>query len=243
MNIKHCGVVCTKNRHKCLERVVTCFLKQTYKHSVLLIFNNSIEELNLDTREDYSESGNIILINNHLNPEGQPYTSLGEIYNHAIQFIPKDTKVVSFMDDDDIFLENYVEEGVRGLYMHPDKLAYKPEHSYFKTHKGVGLAKNVLEPSIFVDYSHLMSTGFFERNVDLHHKWLQPLIDEKLIYVDKTGAPTFIYDWSGEIFVWKTSGDPKNPDNFDNYNKWSVDVGDGIISPVSDGEYKMFTRV
>lgn len=247
MITKYCAITATKNRHTCLERVVTCFIKQDYEgDSTLLIYNNSSVPLELSPSLVYPKNKSIWLINNHIDyTTKKPYTNLGSIYMDALLHIPQGVDVVSFMDDDDIFLPHYVSSGVKGWEKakKEGKLAYKPKRSYYKDSRGITMAENVLEPSIFVDAVHLKKHGFNETNVDSHHKWLSPLVSEDKILVDGSGVPTFIYDWSGNIPVWKTSGDPNNPKNFENYANWSQDVGDGIISSISEKDYINYTRI
>jgi len=60
-------------------------------------------------------------------------------------------------------------------------------------------------------------------------KWVNGLLDEREIFEDKDGIPTLIYTWN--IGVYKTSGAAYSVNNFSNYEKSSVDHGDGIITP------------
>ena len=229
--MKVCLITATKNRHKQLERVVRFVLDQTYDNYVHLIYNNAPQEQRLNMN---LPANKFILINNHVNlKERRAYRTLGEIYNDAIRFIPNDVDIVNFMDDDDIFLPNHIEEGVKG-YLKGGKKAYKPQKSYYKQ---VGnrftLVENTLEPSIFVDANHIRQYGFGDESVAQHHKWLNPLIYEKQIFIDPEGVPTYICDWSQEIPTFKTSGNPHHPENFNNYASYSQDYGDGIITPMS----------
>lgn len=247
MDIKYCGITATKNRHSCLERLVTCFLKQDYAgQTTLVIFNNAPSPLKLDASLKNIPNKKIILVNNHISyVTKSPYTNLGDIYLDLMIHVPKDTDVISVMDDDDIFLYNYVSQGVEGFNKAGEmgKVAYKPKKSFYKDSAGLHFAENVFEPSIFVDYEHVMNYGFNQTNVDSHHKWLNPLVENDGIFVDPAGIPTFIYDWSGQIPTFKTSGNPNNPQNFQNYANWSKDVGDGIISPISDEAYNYYTKL
>lgn len=226
------GICATKNRVSHLRKVIRCFLEQDYTGpSTLFIYNNAKQEQQLGDFE-LSPNKKIIVVN-HSTKLGveRDYNNLGEIYNDILEFIPLADLVVH-MDDDDTYLPDHFSKGLEG-YKRGGLLAYKPEKSWFKTHDKLSLEKNVLEPSIFVNYDYLKSEGYFARNVDLHHKWLQPLIEKKQIYVDPNGKATFIYDWSGTIPVWKTSGDPYNPNNFNNYTVNSTDKGTGILLPIS----------
>src|SRR6188472_2538309 len=127
--LKVCLLTCTKNRNKHIKRLVRFVLDQTYTDFVHLIYNNSPIELRLNANLPKDK---FILVNNHLSLiTKKPYTTLGEIYNDAIKFIPEDAHLVTFTDDDDIYLENHVEEGVKG-YLRGGVKAYKPRRSYYK---------------------------------------------------------------------------------------------------------------
>lgn len=220
----------TKNRHSHLERLVKFALNQTSNDWVHVIFNNSTEVLRLN--KNLPEDKFILVNNPYSLKTNKPYTTLGEIYNDAIKFIPEDVDVINFMDDDDIYLPNHVEEGIKGLER-SGKTAYKPEKSYFLYLKNASLESNTLEPSIFVMKDHILKYGFSEETTAQHIHWITPLISNKDISVDPNGIPTYICDWSQEISTFKTSGDPNNPNNFRNYDASSKDKGDGIITPCS----------
>lgn len=224
-------ITATKNRHTQLERVVRFALDQTYDNYVHIIYNNSISDLRLNGNLPKDK---FLLINKFLSKRtSKPYETLGDIYNDILSFIPKDVDVLNFMDDDDIFLPLHIEEGVKGL-IKGQKLAYKPKQSWYKhgINKPV-LAENILEPSIFVKKEHIEKYGFSIETSAQHLNWINPLLKENQIYVDSQGLPTYICDWSQEIPTFKTSGNSKDPDNFKNYEKWSKDIGDGIITPCS----------
>lgn len=228
-----CLVTCTKNRHRHLERVVRFVLNQTYSGKLYhLIYNNSEIPLELDDKLDVNK---FLLVNNHLSySTGKPYVTLGEIYNDAITHIPEDTDIVNMMDDDDIYLPDHVEEGVKGILRH-GKLAYKPKKSWYRHLKSISLQENTLEPSIFVDFNHLKQYGFSLETTAQHLQWIDPLITSNQIIADPDGKPTYICDWSQDIPTFKTSGNPNNPQNFKNYSDWSKDKGDGIITPCTNG--------
>lgn len=195
-----------------------------------MIYNNSCiaQKLNRNLPTD-----RFILVNNCIDElTKKTYTNLGDIYRDAVKYIPEDVDVINFSDDDDIFLPNHIEEGVKGL-IRGGKTAYKPEKSYFKQRGRTILIENVLEPSIFVKKDHVLQYGFSNTSTPQHHQWLQPLIDSGDIYADPKGIPTLIYDWSQEIPTFKTSGDPLNPKNFTNFDKFSKDEGDRIITPAA----------
>lgn len=233
------AICATAGRHTCLERSLKLFLNQDYEgNSILLIFNNSEVPQALHLPEK-PENKRVILVNSDLNDTtGRNYTSLGEIYTEAFKlndFLKCDLTI--FWDDDDIFLPNHISEGVKG-YLKAKELgfiAYKPEYSYYRDRLGVHLAMNTLEPSIFVESSHIKTYGFSPTTSDQHHQWLSPLQTDNKLFVDKEGLATLVYNWGdANIPTFKTSGDPYNLNNFSNYRQFSQDHGDGIVQPVSD---------
>jgi hypothetical protein len=172
------------------------------------------------------------LINCHLDTATKnPYRSLGAIYNDAIKYIPEDTNVITFWDDDDLFYDDHLAEGVNGL-VRGGKTAYKPATSYFRQEGGMYREKNLFEPSVFINASHILKYGFNDTTTDHHFKWLDPLIFNDEIYIDPYGRSTLIYNWIDEVPVYKTSGKNSNPNTFDEFRTYSFDHGDRIISPV-----------
>lgn len=195
-----------------------------------LIYQNSEIEQQLDKNIDRSK---VILINNHTSLQtGLPYKTLGEIYKDALTFVPEDVDVINFFDDDDIFLPNHVSKGVEGL-LKGKKTAYKPSRSYYRGGGKVVLVNNTLEPSIFVRKSHVVKYGFSNTTSDQHLKWVQGLLPND-IFVDEVGTPTLCYNWGDSFHTFKTSGNSKNPDNFNNYRKSSLDHGDRVITPLEE---------
>lgn len=228
--MKVCILTATKRRHKQLERVVRFMLNQTYDNWVHLIYNNAEEPLVLDTSLPKEK---FILINNNISSRtGKKYENLGDIYTDALKYVPEDVDVITFGDDDDIFFPNHLEEGIKGLQK-GGKTAYKPQKSWFRYLKDLSLAENTLEPSIFVKLDWVRKYGFSPETTAQHLQWVSPLVYEGEIFVDPEGKSTYLCDWSQEISTFKTSGDPENPNNFTNYEHYSRDNGDGIISPCS----------
>lgn len=229
------AICATKNRHRHLRKMIRCFLEQDYKgQSTLYIYNNAREPQELG-EFPLADSKRIIIVNNYIKlGTNRPYENLGEIYNDIIATSPSGDLAL-IMDDDDIYLPNHFSEGVKG-FKKGGLLAYKPLKSYFKGEDGMKLDTNTFEPSIFVDYNYLKATGCHSRSSTLHHKWIDPLIKQKQIFIDPEGKPTFIYDWSGVIPVFKISGNEVNPNNFKNHDQWSKDCGNGILTPISREE-------
>lgn len=230
--MKVCAITATCGRHTCIERSVRLFLDQDYKDKMMLIFNNSTIPQILDN----TVPDNVKLINCSFNAEtGNPYNNLGEIYRDAVKFVPSDCNVVTFWDDDDIFLSNHLSEGIKGYKEARElgKLAYKPRKSYYKymTDK-TQLVSNTMEPSVFVQKDHILKYGFSNTTTEQHLQWYVPLGKDDLIYIKEEGIPTMIYNWSDNFPTFKTSGDSTNKENFNNYRNFSQDHGDMIITPI-----------
>lgn len=231
------AIMATCGRHACSERSLSLFLNQTYENKHLLIYQNSkvVQELDINIPTD-----KVTLINNHIDSQtGESYQTLGAIYNDAIKHIPEDTDIITFWDDDDLFLINHLEKGINGYLKAVEigMIAYKPAKSYYRYHGGVALVNNTLEPSMFVKADHILEHGFYNTTSDQHLKWVNPLVYSKLINVDIEGDPTLIYNWGDSIPTFKTSGDPNNPSNFNNYRTFSSDHGDRIISKIDVSNY------
>lgn len=231
------AIMATCGRHTCSERSLSLFLNQTYENKHLVIYQNSHVEQELDIN---IPTNLVTIINNFIDSKtGLKYETLGAIYNDAIKYVPEDTDVITFWDDDDLFLINHLEKGIEGYLKALDSgmLAYKPAKSYYKHHNGIALVNNTLEPSMFVKASHILEHGFSDTTSDQHLKWVNPLVYNRLICVDPEGPPTLIYNWGDNIPTFKTSGDPNNPYNFYNYRNFSSDHGDRIISKIDVSTY------
>lgn len=239
--------------------------KETKDIFYLLIYNNSDVELEINPsllEGDYGYKG-VKLVDQHISTRtGESYNNLGDIYNDALKHIPDDTDIVVHWDDDDIFLPNHLYEGVRGMrkakslefnvLLHnqttkEEKMvevnykAYKPSKSYYRHPRGIELMSNTLEPSIFVDFSHLLEYGYSHSTTDQHLQWVNPLVYGKNIFVDDNGKPTLIYNWGDtDIPTFKTSGNAGHPNNFSNYRNFSKDHGDRILTPWPKAEVQKY---
>lgn len=235
-------ITATCGRHRCVERTLAFFINQETKRDIfLLIYNNSDVEQSLPDL-NLPPNKKVLLVNNHINLRtGEPYTNLGDIYTDTLSFIPDEYNILTFMDDDDIFLPNHIEEGVKGYIramLRSDRpyLAYKPAKSYYRDVRGVSLMSNTLEPSIFVETKHVRDYGFSPVTTEQHLRWVNPLVSKNQIFVDENGSPTLIYNWGDSFHTFKTSGDFHNPNNFHNYRTSSKDHGDRIITPDPDAD-------
>ncbi|GAA4168341.1 glycosyltransferase family A protein [Sphingobacterium ginsenosidimutans] len=227
--MKVTAIMATCGRHSLCERSLSLFLNQTYSDCELIIFQNSAIKQDLSPDVDRNA---VRLINQSIDSlTNSPYKTLGAIYRDAFRYISDDTDIVIFWDDDDLFSKDHIEKGVDG-FIRGGKKAYKPEYSYFRYDNNISLEANNMEPSIFVDRKHVSNFGFSETTTDQHLNWLNPLLRDDDIFIDSNGKPTLIYNWGDDIFSFKTSADCENPENFDNYRKYSFDHGDRIISPI-----------
>lgn len=224
----------TYGRHACLERALRFFLNQDDLNCIQLIYNNAGVEQRLNSH--LLGNDRVILVNNNIDLKTRkPYSNVGSIFRDAITFVPKDVEVITHFDDDDIFLPNHVSQGIFGMEKARKlgKKAYKPYNSYYKSAGSIVLVHNTMEPSIFVNYDYIIKKGYRETFVDYNQGWLDPLLESDSILIDPQGIPTMIYDWSGQIGVFKMSGGSNDDNNFRSHKKRSLDHGDQIITPIS----------
>lgn len=187
--------MCTYNRKKLLERAIGCFLLQEGEN-VLVIYN---------TGSPYVyEHPRVILVNNSLDYlTGLPYQNVGAKHRDAYTHCPP-YDVITHMCDDDMFLPEHMGAGVAGL-LSCKLAAYKPKESwYMYSPTQAILQENVMEPSIFISSSEMIT--YQMNSVCYHNGWLYPLIERQQLYTDPNGKSTFIYDWSGASPVYKLSG-------------------------------------
>lgn len=237
------SITATCGRHTILERCVAMFLNQDYQgEHALLIYNNSEISLSLDAFE-ISPNKKILLVNRCIDSKtGEKYSSLGAIYNDALTYIPKEYGTINHMDDDDLYLSSHISEGVKGL-IRGGKKAYKPKYSFYRSYEGVVKSNNVLEPSIFLQRDWLEKYGYSLVTTEQHLQWLHPLQKSNELYVDEKGTSTLIYNWGDQdIKTFKSSGDPYNPLNFNNYRIKSKDHGDKIITPWPKEKIQQFLK-
>lgn len=257
MKPKVYSICATAGRHQLLERSVACFLAQDYEgEHTLLIYNNSEIALRLDldnipnweftldgaiSAEALIGNKRIKLINQNLDSlTGEEYINLGAIYRDALKWVPEDIDIITFQDDDDLFLPNHISEGVKG-FLKGKKTAYKPQFSWFRHTLGMELMNNTLEPSFFINAKFLKDTGFGEETTSQHLKWVHKLLAMDGLFVDQEGVPTLIYNWGDtNIPTFKTSGNAGDPNNFQNYRVFSQDHGDKVITPLNREDLEQY---
>lgn len=236
MNV--CLVTCFYARSAKVERILRFFLDQDYKGTLtLLLYNNAPYPQSVLLNEELPENKKIKGVHNYLDLQtGGQYTSTGDIFRDALTFVPENTDVITFFDSDDVFLPNHTTEGVKGMIRahHLLKRAYKPSHSYFLWAKECQLARNTMEPSVFVDYQHVKTEGFKATSATYHDGWLHKLREENLLLDDPNGAPTLCYDWSEGHNTFKISGSGSDgPENLKNHREKEEDFGNGALIPIS----------
>jgi hypothetical protein len=246
-------IIATNNRAACLERVVRNFIDQDYKgeHS-MWVYNNGKNPFLIDT--PVLPDNKKILVSHYPVDifTGQPYLNVGSIFNNIIFQLPRlesqllgyKPDIISFGDDDDIYLPDHISEGVKGIKEAQKKgaKAYKPHFSYYRSTNKVELAHNNLEPSIFSLYDYIYTAKCLETAVSYHDGWINPLKDSGQFYVGAypKHKPTLIYDWSSEIPVYKISGTGEDsPENFAAYNSWSKDYKN-LITPIPEEKAKFY---
>ena len=244
--MKVCLLTCTYNRAKCLERTIRFYIDQDYKgESVHVIYNNAPFPLKLNIPALPSNK-KIILINAPFNNEGQNYSSVGEIFNCALEWVNENIypEIITMFDDDDLFLPSHIKEGVKGMEKayKQEMLAYKPFYSYFRTKENIKKVHNTMEPSIFVDFTYLHQAGFRNSVVDYNQGWIDPLKATNQLFIDKNGKETLIYDWGEEISVFKISGAGNNKTNFINHHKNSMDVKQ-TITPITEEKAQEYYKL
>ncbi len=236
-------ITTTYNRDRCLQRLLRCFLEQVIDSedkATLFVFNSgeptSFPEFDLPGNKE------IILVNRQLALEtGKEYESVGQKYMDAIALAPSADAACS-ADVDDLFLPHYVSDGIKGMKeaYSLGKLAFKPKRSFFKSTHSIVLQENVFEPSIFVDYNWIKEKGYSDKSVVYHSQWLDPLIAEDKILVSENYKAGFMYDWSGELKVYKMSGRAESKENFADSQKVQNDTGNGVTYPISKEKYEEY---
>jgi hypothetical protein len=223
------AIMATCGRHFCCERSLSLFLNQCYEKKHLLIYQNSEVAQSINPCIDLKL---VTLVNNCIDSEtNEPYKNLGAIYRDAIKYIPAETDLITFWDDDDIFVRDHIDQGVNGI-RRGGKIAYKPKFSYHYDGYSITRQRNNFEPSIFVKLRHVLEYGFSDSTIDQHLKWLNPLIRMDQLYIDENGKSTLVYNWGDRFYTYKTSQRTTEPDCFQTYRQKSTQHGDRLISPM-----------
>jgi glycosyltransferase involved in cell wall biosynthesis len=230
--MKKVSLICTTfRRFECIKRIIAQFNAQTYPNKELILFNTDEEypyELGY-----YDER--ITIVNNGIDYiTNVNYTNRGDICRDAVTHASGDYFML--MDDDDIYLPWYVEQGVTKI----EELgtdAWKPMKSFFANREAIHLVMNTMEASVIVKMDRIREIGF--RNDLTGYEglsWYTRLRDEKQldehypIYL-----PSYCFNWGdpAEMAGHKQSGDINNPNNFENHKNASGDHAHSPLFPIS----------
>lgn len=248
-------ITCFHGRHRCVERILRCFLNQNYPGDItLLLYNNSriAQELGPQLVQELPSNRKIILINNYKDLQtGEEYTNVGDIFRDALTYVPASTKVINFFDSDDIFLPSHATEGMIGwalaisvdnhTRLDTSMVAYKPYYSYYLDgDDSISLSHNNMEPSVFVDFEYVKEKGFRKVAASYHQEWLSPLQQQNKISQPVTGPPTLIYNWGNKHDTHKISGLGDIPTNFRAHREYEQDHGDNVLSPAHQREVQRY---
>ncbi len=250
------NICLTYNRHKCLRRALRCFLDQDYEgEQTLLVYNTGEPVKDYDMGPPLPKNKHIILINSKKDFEtGEEYECVGNKFKDVLTLIENlgsmlkaDVDLVTHWDDDDVFLPYFNRLGVEGFQKAKEEgfEAYKTYFSYYRDEVGMHVESNNFEPSIFLDYQWIKDHPYSSTNVTFHDGWLKPLVKEKKLFIDRVQRPLFIYDWHPELKVFKMSGLPDTPENYQLSKQMSKDFCEEILVPNESNErwYKMIDNI
>ena len=221
--------LCTFGRFETVRRSLAQFLAQDYEKKTLLIFNTAPTPITLDPK---LHGKGIRVVNQSINPDGTPFSSLGQVRSAALNHAEGDAWIC--WDDDDLFLPYHIETAVARLQA-AGSLAWKPLRSLFSGDGGKSFkfAQNAMEASILCDLNFICEHGFSTSKSGGEHVfggWLDRLKKEDQLTIEDV-TPSYAYVWGDGLS--KTSGNIDHPDNFENHKKASQDFGDGSpLSPV-----------
>jgi glycosyltransferase involved in cell wall biosynthesis len=223
--MKVTSIMCTYGRFRCVERSISLFLDQDYEDKELVIFNTADTDLVLS---DELSKYDIKIVNNQYNLiDGKPYSSIGQIRRDSLTFANGDLYIC--WDDDDLYMPFHISQSVNGIKK-TGKTAWKPKKSYFSKNGGLNfeLAENFMEASIIVDLKYLKNKGFNDETGSEHLKWYNDLTSRDELFIEDVNPfESYCFNWGDWFAPHKQSGDIKNPNNFENHKKNSIDFGQG----------------
>lgn len=224
MKPKISAVCCTYGRFSCVQRVMNCFLDQTYDNKELIIFNTDMDS-QYKPQMELAELGITIINNNKDFETGLPYTNVGAIRRDALTYAKGDYVIT--WDDDDIFLSWFMEQGMDRMG-ETGLPSFKPEMSFFYSGNNLRLVRNTLEASIIADINKVREYGYLLETGKEGLGWYTKMRDNKeLNEHDTYYLPAYCFNWNdGQEMKapHKQSGDIDNPNNFENHKKASVDA-------------------
>ncbi len=220
----------TFRRFKCVERSINCFLRQNFEYPAeLIIFNTDVEnKLILDYFHSFPRNDNrmIKIFNNDIDSvTGEKYTNVGAIRRDALR-LARGQYFVTW-DDDDIFLPHFLQQGIDKI-IGTGMPSFKPEKSFFFCNDKLDLVENTMEASVISDINLIRKYGFNLSTATEGLAWYTQMRDNKeLNEHDPYFVPSYCFNWNDGAEMsaaHKQSGDPDNPDNFNNHKAASTDI-------------------
>jgi glycosyltransferase involved in cell wall biosynthesis len=222
------AVCCTYGRFSCVERVINCFLAQTYPKKQLIVYNTDAGSPYVDIGAKLLQH-NIIFINKGIDSiTNEPYTNVGAIRRDALLFASGELTVT--WDDDDIFMPWFMQQAVDRMEQ-TGLPSFKPQMSFFYSGDNLRLVKNTLEASIIADMAKVREYGYLLETGKEGLGWYTKMRDNReLDENDSHYLPSYCFNWNdGEQMNarHKQSGDINNPNNFNNHKEASNDCVNG----------------
>ena len=222
------AVCCTYGRFTCVERVLNCFLSQTYENKELIIFNTDTDSPYLDEKCQYTPYGIIFINCSKDSVTGEAYTNVGAIRRDALRFASG--KYTVCWDDDDVFLPWFMEQASDRMET-TGLPSFKPEKSFFYSGNNLRLVKNTLEASVIASTEKVREYGYLLETGKEGLGWYTKMRDNKeLNENDSYYLPSYCFNWNDGALMnapHKQSGDIDNPNNFNNHKAASTDAVNG----------------
>jgi hypothetical protein len=208
------------------------FLAQDYGGEAELIIFNTDEEFpykdqaKVFLRSELSLSNlSVKIVNNGIDYETKlPYTNVGAIRRDALTHATGDYYIC--WDDDDVFLDWFMRQSIQRM-KETGLPSFKPAKSMFHCNNEIHLVRNTLEASICSDIKLIRKYGFGLVTALEGLSWYTAMRDNKeLDENDSKYIPHYCFNWNDGAALnagHKQSGDPDNPNNFDNHKKASTD--------------------
>ena len=230
-NPKVCAVMCTYGRFDIVRQSITMFLAQDYDRKKLVIFNTA--ETPLVLSDSLSKRGDVEVVNQGAQINGEPFTCLGDVRNSSLAHAEGDLYIC--WDDDDLFMPWHITQCVEHYLKTPDDVqAWKPDISYISTDGGAsfkGVMGNSMEASFVVDMGNVKRLGFSTKRSGAEHVDGGWLSQSKVSDGDVSPFESYGYVWGDERAAHKTSGHIDQEGNFGTHKTNSVDFGEQPLEP------------
>jgi len=231
------AICCTYGRFSCVERVVNCYLAQTYPNKRLILYNTDVDSLYY--HETWMDEHNISIYNVNIDRVTHlAYTNVGSIRRDALDLAGDEGYVITW-DDDDIFLPHFMQQAIDRMN-ETGLPSFKPAKSFFYSGDFLRLVQNTMEASVIADIKKVKEYGYRLETGYEGLGWYTKLRDHKeLDENDNYCVPSYCFNWNdGQKMKapHKQSGDINNPNNFENHKSQSLDRVNGRLIQVWDKE-------